>query len=261
MSDSISIGLGLDIQYVEAELSNALPQVDPSFADGLSVLEGDDVSLGWNFGIAYEAGGTRVGAHFRSGIRHELRGTFEVEGLQGPLAAANSVRDARAELSLPSIATFGIRQNIGVRSRILAGASWYNWSVFETIEARDGDDVLLASEQDYRDTFDVSLGGELDLTSAITLRAGFKWDETPTNDALRSTRVPDGDRYWATAGVSWRTGRYRIAASYAHIFVEASPIDRSEAFYGGTPAQTLVTTTATTRGNVDQFAFSVAIDL
>ena len=261
VDDRLSVGFGLSIQYVEAELTNALPQPDPAAGDGFSRVAGDDVSLGWNAGLAYEVGGTRLGVHFRSGIDHEIRGDFTIEDLAGPLAAANGERDARAQLRLPSVASIGIRQAIGPDLRLLAGASWYNWSVFETIDATDGGDLLLSSEQGYRDTFDISVGGEYDVSEALTLRAGFKWDETPTGDRLRTTRVPDGDRYWATAGLTWRTGRFAFAASYAHIFVDASTIAREERFYEGTPAQVVTTTNALTRGNVDQIALSIGVTL
>lgn len=257
LDEHFSIGGGVDIQYVKAELTSALPQLDPRLADGRVSLKGDDVSIGWNAGMAYENGGTRLGIHYRSGMNHKLDGDFTVSGLLGPIAAGNRSVDAKARLRLPDVWSFGLRQNIGDNARLLAGASWYNWSVFQKIEAVGATGVLLSSEQDYRDTFDVSVGGEYDVSKKLTLRAGTKWDKTPTIDAERTTRVPDGNRTWATVGATWHTGNLDLSASYAHVFVKGATVDRTETFYAGTPAAVSVRNFAKTSGNVDQLSFGV----
>lgn len=261
VNDALSIGAGVNIQYVEAELTNALPQLNPLESDGLARLQGDDISLGWNLGVAFERGSTRIGAHFRSGMSHEVRGTLEVSDLAGPLAPGNGVEDVRVDLELPDILTIGVRQGIGSNVRLLAGATWYNWSVFESIDTVGENGLISSVEQGYVDTFDVSLGAEMDLGKKWTIRAGTKWDETPTTDEFRTTRVPDGDRYWATFGATYKTGNMQISASYAHVFVDSSVTDRTEQFFEGTPAATTIRTNAVTRGNVDQIAVALTLQL
>jgi long-chain fatty acid transport protein len=256
-SDSLSVGVGVNFQYVDAELTSALPQVSPLLTDGRSRLAGDDVSFGWNIGIAYESGRTRIGLHYRSGINHELRGALTVTGLLGPLSSGNSDRRASVDLNLPDIASFAVRHSFADRFRILASATWYNWSVFDRIEARADEQILASSLQNYRDTFDISAATEIDLGKSLTLRAGTKFDETPTVDAFRTTRVPDGDRIWASFGATFRWDNWEVSGAYAHVFVESTTIARSERFYSNTAAETGTATLARSSGNVDQITMAI----
>ena len=79
--------------------------------DGRIQTRGHDyLTPGFNVGLLYEFGDeTRVGLHYRSGMTHEITGSANVDGLQGPLAAFNGTVDARAELKLPAIATAGVK--------------------------------------------------------------------------------------------------------------------------------------------------------
>lgn len=85
LSDQLSIGAGLNIQYADAELSNAIDfgligrrvglPTTPQGADGAVNIRGDDWSLGYNVGLMYTPSpNTRIGLAYRSGINHELEG-------------------------------------------------------------------------------------------------------------------------------------------------------------------------------------------
>ena len=81
------------------------------------------------------------------------------------------------------------------------------------------------------------------------------FDKSPTNEAFLSTRVPDGDRIWASAGMSYAlTDRMTLNASYAHVFIGRQTMERTEGFYGG---EISVTTISRNSGNVDMIATSV----
>ncbi len=86
--DGLSVGVGLQAQYADAELSNAIdfgsigaalpplaPFARPTLQDGKVRVNGDDWSFGWTAGMLYEPfAGTRVGVAYRLNIRHELNG-------------------------------------------------------------------------------------------------------------------------------------------------------------------------------------------
>ncbi len=81
MHPRISIGGGIDAQYMDAKLVNALPNpLDPSGAptpatDGLFSVEGSDWSLGYNVGALFKpADNVRVGITYRSPITHKIDG-------------------------------------------------------------------------------------------------------------------------------------------------------------------------------------------
>ena len=256
LTDSLSVGGGVDVQYVKVTLTNALPNLSPVSADGLARVKGDDLSIGWNAGLFYDRGDTRVGLHYRSGMNHRIEGDATVSGLQGPLAASNGTSDAFAPLHLPDIATVSITQRLTPRIRAMLTARWYHWSVFEDIAITSGTGTSI-KEVRYRDSYSVAAGGEYDLSPRITLRAGTMFDRTPTNPQYLTTRVPDGDRAWLSGGVTWNlTSSLALNLSYAHNFIEPVTIVRPDHFYSGAAAVTATTRSRAT-GNADQLAASV----
>ena len=259
LTDNISIGAGVDIQTIDAELTSALPNLAPALPDGHLSIEGDDMSFGWNAGILADVGPVRVGAHYRSRVEHELGGNVTISGLLGPLAGQNGSRFGRAPITTPDIASLSLAYGIGKPLRLLATANWYNWSLFEsiTVHATDGR-TLVDSEQNYKDTWGFHGAVEYDLSPALTLRAGAAYDQTPTRDAFRTTRVPDGDRTWVTGGATYRLNdRFEANLSYAHVFVTAEDLNRTDTLFAGTPAATSVNIRSRNTGNVDILAASL----
>lgn len=258
LDDHFSIGGGVDVQYVKVTLTNALPQLSPLIAsDGLAEVKGKDWTVGWHAGLFYTNGDTNIGLSYRSGIDHRLTGTQTISGLQSLLAAQNGSSDASAPLNLPDIVTVGFMHRLTPRLRALISARWYNWSVLKSIAITAAGRTSV-KELDYKDSYSVSLGGEYDVSPALTLRAGTMFDRTPTNPQFLTTRVPDGDRAWLSAGATYNVSSgLALNLSYAHNFVEQATIIRPDAYYGGTAAATTVTTRSRTSGNADQIAASV----
>ncbi|WP_336974625.1 OmpP1/FadL family transporter [Sphingobium aromaticiconvertens] len=258
LSDSLSIGGGVDVQYIKVTLINALPNVSPLLADGMVKVKGDDWSVGWNAGVFYTTGDTNFGLHYRSRMKHGLKGSYAVSGLLGPLAGGNATLDASAPLELPDIVTASMTHKLTPSLRAMITARWYNWSVFRNITIQPVGAATSVKELHYRDTFSVGVGGEYDLNETLTLRAGTMFDRTPTNPQFLTTRVPDGDRAWLTAGATYNISpAFALNLSYAHTFVEKANIIRPDVYYGGTPAAITATTRATTIGNADQVAASL----
>ena len=260
INEHISIGAGLDVQYFKATLTSALPNLSPLQPDGNIRIRGHDTSVGWNAGILGNFGPLRLGAHYRSHINQRLDGTVTIAGLLGPLAGSNGTVPGSAPISTPDIATVSAVYSLG-QARVLGSVNWYNWSRFKriTVENPDGA-VFLDSEQNYRDTWSYSAGGEYDWSKTLTGRVGVMFDKTPTRDLYRTTRVPDGNRIWATAGTSYRVNDHvTLNTSYAHIFVKTKTVDRTDPLFAGTPAQTTVRTFSQNTGNADEIAGSISL--
>jgi long-chain fatty acid transport protein len=261
ISDSLSVGGGVSIQYIEAELTNALPNLSPLAPDGRARIKGDDISLGWNIGLTFDAGPARLGAHYRSRVKHELKGSFETSGLLGPLAGANRTVDARAPITLPDSLAFSAVVTPYTGLRLLGTVEWTNWSLFDAIRVQDTNGgPISTSTQGYSDSWSFHFGSEYDVTDRWTLRAGFAADSTPTSDTYRSSRVPDGDRTWLTAGATMRLNdSLAVRLSYAHVFVTAETLDRTDTFYEGTPAAVETVLRSRNRGNVDMLGADVTL--
>jgi long-chain fatty acid transport protein len=264
VNDWLSVGGGIDISYAEATLESSVPNPIGvlGLPDGKLKIKGDSLAVGFNLGVLAQPGpGTRIGVHFRSGIDHDLDGTGKLSGVTlppNPLLprSLDFSTDGTAELHLPPQASVGIRQRITPDITLLGSVTWYGWSSFEEIRvlrADGGDD--LATAQSYHDTVAFAIGGEYQATDDLTLRTGFQYDPTPTRNGFRSSRTPDGDRYWLSAGLSYDvTETMTVDFAYSHVFIDSANIDASQSFYAGTPLQTDVAYRGKNSASVDIIA-------
>lgn len=262
INDNLSIGGGVDIQQIDVKLRNALPNLVPGAGDGELNISGDDLSVGWNAGVLLSLGKARFGAHYRSKVVHRLDGTYQVSGLVGPLAGANTQTFATAPLEIPESVTVSAMYGVGDRVRVMATGQWFNWSRFEAITVEPLGRPAVVNEQNYKDSWSGHGAVEVDATDRLTLRAGGLYDTTPTQDAFRTTRVPDGDRIWATAGATWRLNdRLDVNVSYAHVFVSEERLDRTDTLFAGTAAATQARIVSTNTGNADVIGTSLTVRL
>lgn len=262
LNDNVSIGGGVDIQQIDVKLRNALPNLVPGAGDGELNISGDDLSVGWNAGVLLSFGKARLGAHYRSKVSHRLDGTYQVSGLVGPLAGANTRTFATAPLDIPESVTVSAMYGVGDRVRLMATGQWFNWSRFEAITVQPLGRPAVVNEQNYKDSWSGHGAVEFDATDRLTLRAGGLYDTTPTQDAFRTTRVPDGDRVWATAGATWKLNdRLDVNVSYAHVFVSEEKLNRTDTLFAGTAAATQARIVSTNTGNADVIGTSLTIKL
>ena len=238
----LSIGVALQIQYAAARLSSdvdfgaigaltpALSRAGfrPGSADGRSTVTGNDTAFGWLIGAQWEPRpGTRLGASFRSAVFHGLKGDVQFEGVPAPLRPAFTGSQARAQLTTPETATLGLSQRIDDRWTVLVGVEWTNWSRFRDLAVRfDSGRPTSVTEERWRDSWFVSIGGEYHVRPDITLRAGLAWDQSPVPEATRTPRIPDNNRYWLSAGASWQaTQSITFSVAYTHIFVADAQVN------------------------------------
>ncbi|HEX8380146.1 MAG TPA: outer membrane protein transport protein, partial [Allosphingosinicella sp.] len=241
-TDWLSLGAALNIQYSDAWLSNALPNLTPGSPDGRLRLTGSGWDLGWSAGVQLRPSGrTSVGIAYKSAVQHKLKGPIEISGLTGPLAARNVEAETTARFTTPWQLIVGARIGVTEGLTLNAQATHFGWSKFDRIEISAPINDSL--EQNYKDTWAFSVGADQKLGDRLTLRAGIQVDPTPTRDSDRDPRVPDGDRIDFNAGASFdMSERISLDVAAGYIDVEAVPISRDERFYAGTAAQTDVLT-------------------
>lgn len=260
VNDKLSFGLGINIQHADAELTSAANAVAGGGTEGVSSLEGDDWSFGYTLGVhAKPLDGTTIGASYRSAVSHRLDGKITSEGT----TSADFEAAGYADLNLPDLATFGISQEINDKLTLQGQATWFGWNNFQEIRAvtnesisilggaitRAPGDTVSNVVQNYQTTWAFALGGEYDYSDDLTLRAGMQFDETPTTDAFRTSRTPDGDRTWLSSGATYKIDdRFSVDFAATYIWVKDGKIDvtRNNAFSNTVATQVK----ANTEGNV-----------
>lgn len=239
--DWLSIGAGVNIQFAEARLEGKAPftflpgpgNTLGTADDFTNILEGDDYSFGGNFGIFIKpTETTNIGFHYRSKVTHRLEGEVKILNEGGELF---QLFDVRAALTVPDIISLGITQKaFNDKLKIMFNADYFNWSTFDQIAVINNANNEFVGEvdvQNYRDTVTLSLGLEYLMDNGVTLKTGVSYDPTPTRDEFRSSRIPDEDRIWLTAGIDYNIYQNLfVNLSYAHIFVNEIKINKENTF-------------------------------
>ncbi len=244
----VSVGGGLDLQYANSHLVAAIPNPltpgGPSLAsDGRAETNGQNWKLGFNVGALYPLSDqTRVGVHYRSGMKHAIDGSTTVTGLTGPLAAFNGKVNARADLNLPAVGSIGVRHKLTEDLHLLGQIDWFDWSRFKEVRIRfangNPDEVRPAN---YRDAYAVAVGAEYRVSGELTMRGGIRFDQTPTVDGFRDTTVPDSDRLWLGLGATYQKNKTSsVDFAFNHVFFRPNSIAVTRPFFAGTPLATVV---------------------
>lgn len=244
LTDNLSVGAGINLQYAKAKLSNAIDfgligfsnrlPTPPQSADGEVELKGDDLSWGYNLGLLYEPSqSTRIGLAFRSPITHNLEGDadFDVPTAATRLTATGRFTDSdiRAKLKLPATISLNAYQQISPRLAATADITWTGWSRFEELRVEFDNPVEPDSVQpeNWHDTFRYSLGLNYALNNAWQLRAGVAYDPSPADEEYITPRIPDSNRTWLAIGASFKASdSFSFDIGYAHLFVDDTEINQ-----------------------------------
>lgn len=253
LDDRVSIGGGINLQYAYGKLTSAMPALTPGGVDGMNSMKADDVSLGWNLGVLIQlAHDIKLGFGYRSRVDHDLKGDYHWE-----LGGTIKNFGVHAPLRLPDMLTASIGAPIDGKTTLMVSGRYYGWSSFDALRLHFSTGSTGTRDFKYRDSWSLSAGADHKLSDRLTIRTGVMYDHTPTNPQYLSTRVPDGNRTWASAGLSFALNRHlTLNASYAHVFITKQTLVRTDSFYTP-PIITMTTTRAQSSGNVDMLATSV----
>lgn len=245
VTDWLRVGGAVNIEYSDATLSNALPNLLATLPDGRQELSGNGWDFGWSAGFQMHNEVATIGFSYKSAIKHTLNGELEISGLQGPLAGQNRVvEDAEASFYTPAQAIVAGRFNVSDKLTLNAQAIHYQWSKFDAI--RLGAPINQAIPENYEDSWSLAGGFDYAVSPSLTVRAGVQHATTPTQDTQRDARVPDADRWNYGVGASYQVNeRFGLDLSANYVDFEESSIDRVTAAYAGSPLQTPITTNGT----------------
>lgn len=266
LNDVISIGIGVNYQKLQAELTNSVNYtavvaqglqqlaqagaLDPADIPGLIAanaglegharVRGDDHAWGFNVGLIFDLSeNTRIGLSYRSAIDYDVEGTAHFIPPQvanpigaGIVASASAGQlatgPASVDLELPEIAIVSLRQRIGSNFELLADVGYTAWSSVQELRVvRDTGETVSVTPEHWEDAWRFALGGSYALSPTLKLRAGIAYDESAVPDSTRTPRLPDVDRKWVAIGLNWRySDMMSLDLGYAHLFSSDVPIDQ-----------------------------------
>jgi len=200
-----------------------------AFAD-VSLDASGAVGWGAHVGLSVQvAEWLDVGARFMSPITFNYEGeaTFEKvsTGLQLPpnnpitgqpnpldLLLAPSFVDGplvdqsvETKLTMPAQVVAGVSVRATERLRIQADYQWTGWSSFDAIPLDFENDVLdRTREENYNNTSAIRVGGAYEATDALTVRAGYLFNQAAAPDRAVTPLLPEASRNHLTAGFNWQ---------------------------------------------------------
>ena len=245
-NDRLSLGAGVNIQYAETALTNALDMgaicygkvnpaacaalgLTPQNSDGNVSIKGDDWSWGYNLGVIFRPiPSTRIGVAYRSKIHYTLKGNATFSNIPAPLAAGFPNSAVTANLDVPDTVSGSIVHQLNDQWDLLADATWTHWNLFKQLKVVETSGAVLTSQpENWQNTMRYSIGTSYRYTDNLKLRVGAAYDESPVSDAYRTPRIPDNNRTWLSFGAGYRLSAHSsFDAAYTHIFINDASLNQ-----------------------------------
>lgn len=239
VSESVSLGFGVNWQHLETTYKRQLATLSPAFAASQMKLTLAGELWSWNAGALFTLSPeTRIGVSYRSAVRHKTDGKIEVSGPSAAINAAYS-SDARASLNVPDFFVLSMTHKPDTRWELLGDISRTGWSLNQSVDIYRSSNTgtgtgngNLAQQliTEFRATWRVALGANYTLNEAWKLRFGVAYDQTPTTDpTTRLTAMPDNNRTWFSFGTNWRPDQQSsVDFGVAYLYLRDSQINNDQ---------------------------------
>lgn len=197
INDKLSFGAGLVAQQYEVELTKKAILNALTLAEGFGRLKGNDWGYGFNLGALYKiSSNSNIGIGYRSAIKHNLKGIVSVnDNLM--------VSKFKSNTSTPESITIGASQNLTSNFQILSDITWTRWSRLKSLRVTTNNPYLDSnSKYNWNNSVLYSIGSNYKIGSKDIFRFGLAYEKDAVNDRNREPTVPNGDKYWVTAGIN-----------------------------------------------------------
>jgi long-chain fatty acid transport protein len=260
-SDTISLGLGVSAQKIDATLSNAFnasaalcagfgaalcaPGGALSNLEGQAEVTADDWGYGYNLGVIFSPSPrTRVGLSYRSSIKYTVSGNVDftrptVTTLGPGNAAANAALAAatynggvEADVEVPDTVILSAWRQLDDRWEVMGDLSWTGWAkiqyldIIRTDGAANGT-TLSSTHENWRNTWRAAVGASYRYDDQWKFRGGLAYDQSPVDSSeYRTPRLPDNNRTWLSLGAQYKPNQdLWFDFGYTYIWVQGSSID------------------------------------
>lgn len=219
VSDFISVGAGVSVQYAKAKLGMNMGSLNAGSSEiglGHAKLEADSWDWGFNLGLMISpTDKLRFGLSYRSAITHDAEGHTDLTNsqlLQTATAALGGLDSitvgSTASLKTPDTVMLTGTWEATDKLRLSGLIRWANWSNFDTLKIHNeapfditgmlgssdqfkpilgipGNQEKLSQlskteiENDWQDTWLFSIGADYKINSAFTVRGGIAYETSP----------------------------------------------------------------------------------
>jgi len=223
ITENLSIGAGLVIlAYGAVNLQKDAPIQDQNGNTSHVTLDGHAKNkIGYNAGIYYKPSEKLgIGISYRSKVDATVEGG-DVTYSNLPQAVGSNFTANKFDVTLPLPSTVSVGVGVMPNEKLTLGfdVNFVQWSQYKTLNfafsgnngngataGLVGGSATSTSIRDYQDALTFRLGGQYQVTSGLTVRAGTAYDFTPVRDGFISPETPDANRLSLSAGASYAFG-------------------------------------------------------
>ena len=212
VTDKLSLGAGLQMQYIRARLTNTAQNQQIKTA-----TKGDAFDIGYQLGAMYEFNeNTRVGVAYRSQVKHKLTGE-----LSSAAPVPNLNQNINARLTTPEMLSMGIYHQLNDKWAVMAEYQRVFWSSFETLDIYGEDYPFVSSTKEkWRDTNFFAVGASYQIDHQWKWRLGLAYDQSAVRVQHRTPRIPDSDRIWYSTGLNYQYND-KLTFDLAYTYIKA----------------------------------------
>lgn len=213
-----TLGAGWIIRYVHGDVRHEV--LNNTGSENQMDLDGWSANS-WSAGVLYEhSEDTRIGFSYRYNNAHTVKGQHNLR-----MNGVTQRFHGRSKMTLPASATLSAHHKVNDKWALSATARWAKWDKF--------DDFVMTSDmqpgagswihEGWKNVMTYSVGADYTYDEKWTFRGGLSYDRSPIGTKRnRTVRIPDSDRFWVTAGLTYKTGNFQYDIGYAHLFMKSA---------------------------------------
>lgn len=237
----LSIAAGFDAQYAKLQISQAvnytIGQTPTPETDSTSSNVADSWAWGWHLGaMAIISPKSHVGLNFRSNFEHDFTGNSRFKDADGNLVAESHVTGTA---DFPWLIDLSGSHAFDDKWTVLGSVAYTHWSSISQLQLENASVYIPTSGPttgtstdplNYENSWSAFAGLRYQYNRAVMFKIGGGYDQSPTQDADRDLRLPDSDRWVASAGIRVippGAEKVSIDVAYARIFANDADIDKT----------------------------------
>jgi len=226
VSESISVGVGLDLMWSELTLEQSYPWMlvtgDPGSQPGNMDFSATGTAIGGIVAVNWDVNpDNRISFTYRPPFDVAYSGHFEIDNLPGFAPAIGVTERSRfkTQIDYPAIWSLGYGITLNEKWRVGLGVEHLQWSDFKTLELDvDNNSVLFPSTtlpQYWEDTWTYGASADYKASDRWTFRGGYWYLQTPIPTATQAPNLPESDFHLLSIGAKRTFGRHDLEAAYA----------------------------------------------
>ena len=226
LADFISIGAGFVYNHGSVNLKRAIPLADANNPSGQAELKGGGNGIGFNAGVFIDTKtGLTIGITHRSKVNTKLNdgdALFTVP--QSAQSNFTSPNKFSAELPLAATTSIGFGFTPSSKWLLAFDANYVQWDAYKALAFDYANNTTALqdtySPRNYKNAVSLRVGAQYKATDKFTFRAGGGYASTPVRDGYVTPEVPDANRGFYTAGLSYMVSKnfdLDLSFEYEHL--------------------------------------------